>query len=297
MRIDNRPQEDGVTAAGDHRTLWWKEVLILAAFYLIYTWARNRFGSARLASDGIPEQAFHNAERLIRWEQSIGLYHEQTVQAWFLDNRPFIQFWNTYYGTAHFFVTIGVMVVLFMRRPAIYPLWRNALAAMTALAIIGYSLFPVMPPRLLDAPCPGSDPQVLHYGGACIASDLRGEDGTFGFVDTLAEYGGPWSFDSEALQSISNQYAAMPSLHIGWASWCALALIPLARRWWLRAALALYPAATLFCIVVTGNHFWLDGLGGVIVLSIGFGLGWSLYELNLRRLARSRSAETVSAAS
>jgi hypothetical protein len=296
MQIDNRPCEHGATVGTEHRTLWWKEVLILAAFYLLYTSTRNRFGSARLAIDGVPEQAFHNAERLIRWEQSIGLYHEQTVQSWFLDSRPFIQFWNTYYGTAHFFATIAVMVVLFVRRPAIYPLWRNTLAAMTALAIIGYSLFPVMPPRLLDAPCPTPESVVSHYGGACIDSDLRGDDNTFGFVDTLVEYGGPWSFDSEALQSISNQYAAMPSLHIGWALWCSLALLPLARRWWQRVALALYPLATLFCIIVTGNHFWLDGIGGVIALTIGFGLGRSLYELNQRRLARLAAPPAVSAA-
>ena len=289
MRIDDGPRPDGEAAATEHRTLWWKEALILAAFYLVYTWARNRFGSARLASDGVPEQAFHNAERLIRWEQSLGLYHEQTVQSWFLDHRTFVQFWNTYYGTAHFFVTIAVMVVLFVRRPSIYPLWRNALAAMTALAIIGYSLFPVMPPRLLDAACPGSDGEVRLYGGACIESELRGRDATFGFVDTLAEFGGPWSFDSEALQSISNQYAAMPSLHIGWALWCALALAPLARRWWQRSVLALYPLATLFCIVVTGNHFWLDGVGGVAALGAGFGIGWGLYELNQHRLARGRA--------
>ena len=78
-----------------------------------------------------------------------------------------------------------------------------------------------MPPRLLDEPCPVQAASGrVAFGGECIPSDLRGDDG-FGFVDTLAEYGGPWSFDSEAMASISNQYAAMPSLHIGWATWCA----------------------------------------------------------------------------
>jgi membrane-associated phospholipid phosphatase len=295
MRMAAGADAEQVVPTVEHRTLWWKEVLILASFYLVYTATRNRFGSVRLAAEGVPEQAFHNAERLIRWEQSVGLFHEQAVQSWFLGNKPFIQFWNTYYGTAHFFVTVAVMVLLYVKRPDVYPLWRNTLAAMTALAIIGYSLFPVMPPRLLDAPCPGTVPEVNHYGGACIESDLRGDDGTFGFVDTLAEFGGPWSFDSEALQSVSNQYAAMPSLHIGWASWCALALISRTRRWWVRAALVLYPAMTLFCIVVTGNHYWIDGIGGLIALAAGFVIGWSLHELNQRRLAGRRAVPVAAA--
>ena len=61
---------------------------------------------------------------------------------------------NTYYGTAHFFVTLGIFILLFKRRPDVFGQWRNTLAAMTGLAIIGFVLFPLMPPRLLDAPCP-----------------------------------------------------------------------------------------------------------------------------------------------
>ena len=77
---------------------------------------------------------------------------------------------------------------------------------------------------------------VPEYGGACIESDLRGDEGgTFGYVDTLADYGGPWSFDSEAMTDISNQYAAMPSMHIGWSTWCAVAMWPLLRRRWQRS--------------------------------------------------------------
>jgi membrane-associated phospholipid phosphatase len=287
-------------AERQHRTQWWKEALIMGAFYLVYSWSRNQFGSSRIAADGVPEQAFHNAERVIRWEQAVGLYHESTVQSWFLDNTRFIQFWNAYYGTAHFFVTIAVFIVLFRRRPDVFPLWRNTLAAMTALAIVGFSLFPLMPPRLLDAPCPKVDNN--EYGGRCIVSDLRGAgpdgvrerpwvapydaDDSFGFVDTLVEIGGPWSFESETMTSISNQYAAMPSLHIGWSSWCAFALYPIARRWRWRIALLFYPAATLFCIVVTGNHYWIDGLVGLLALAVGFAIGWGLDAANQWRLTR-----------
>ncbi|MFM8946151.1 MAG: phosphatase PAP2 family protein [Actinomycetota bacterium] len=281
-----------------HHRHWWKEALIMGGFYLVYSWSRNLFGSAQLAADGIPEQAFNNAERLIRFERLIGLYHEESVQDWFLSHHWFIRFWNTYYGTAHFVVTLAVFWVLFLRRPEVFPQWRNTLAITTALAIVGFSLFPVMPPRLLDAPCPKDG----GYGGRCITSPLRDEgadglagtpdDGTFGFVDTLPEYGGGlWTFDSDTMKTISNQYAAMPSMHIGWSSWCAFALWPLLRRRWTKVAVLLYPAATLFCIVVTGNHYWIDGVGGQLALAVGALLGWGLHRWNQRRLDRKFASE------
>ncbi len=269
-----------------HVTRWWKEALIVAVFYVVYSWTRNLFGSNRIAADGVPEQAFNNAMRVIDLELRLGLFHEQTIQEAFLDYRVFIQFWNTYYGVAHFVVTIGVFIVLFRKRPGVFPQWRNTLAAMTALAIVGFAFFPLMPPRLLDEPCPvDAPPGEVAFGGACIESDLR-PDGGFGFVDTLAEFGGPWSFDSDAMASISNQYAAMPSLHIGWATWCAIAMWPLLRSRWSKAAWLLYPAATLFCIVVTGNHFWIDGVGGIVVFAVGALIGWGLHRWNQDRLDR-----------
>jgi hypothetical protein len=278
----------------EHRTWWWKEILIMGAFYFIYSLTRNRFGSIRVSGDDIPLHSFTNAMRVIRFERAIGLYHEESIQQWFLPYKWFIQLMNTYYGTAHFAVTIGVFFVLMNRRKDVFPLFRNALAAMTGLAIIGFALFPLMPPRLLDAPCPGTATTVVAgkeiarttFGGDCIPTKLRNYNGAteFGFVDTLKEYGGPWDFDSGGIAKRSNQYAAMPSLHIGWASWCAFAIWPLARRKWIRAAVLLYPALTLFCIVVTGNHFWLDGIGGILALAGGFVIGALLHRFNQRRL-------------
>ena len=275
----------------EHRVYWWKELIIVAVFYGVYSWTRNLFGSNAIAADGVPEQAFTNAERIIQWQLNISLFHEQTIQSWFLPYRWFIQFWNTYYGTMHFIVTIAVFVLLYRKRADVFPQWRNTLAAMTALAIIGFAWFPLMPPRLLDEPCPipatiaeGTDARS-SFGGACIESDLR-PDGGFGFVDTLADFGGPWSFDSDTMASISNQYAAMPSLHIGWSTWCAIAVWPLLRRKRAKTLALLYPAATLFCIVVTGNHFWLDGIGGLLTFGVGSLVGWGLHRCNQDRLDR-----------
>ncbi len=269
----------------EHRTRWWKEALIMGTFYFIYSMTRNKFGSVRMKGADIPVRAFHNAMKVIRVERAVGLFHEETIQQLFLPYRGLIQALNTYYGTAHFAVTIGVFFILFRRRKDVFPIFRNALACMTGLAILGFSFFPLMPPRLLDAPCP-SIAQPHEYGGDCIPSKLRNYNGanSFGFTDTLEEFGGPWNFSSGGIAQASNQYAAMPSLHIGWASWCAFGIWPLARKKWIRAAVLLYPALTLFTIVVTANHYWLDGIGGLVTLGLGFLVGNAIHQWNQKRL-------------
>ncbi len=269
----------------EHHTRWWKEALIMGTFYFLYSMTRNKFGSVHVHGADIPLRAFHNAMKVIRVERALGLFHEESIQQWFLPYKGLIQALNTYYGTAHFAVTVGVFFILFRRRKDVFPIFRNALACMTGLAILGFSFFPLMPPRLLDAPCP-SVSQPHQYGGACIPTELRNYNGatSFGFTDTLDEYGGPWDFNSGGIAQASNQYAAMPSLHIGWASWCAFGIWPLARKKWIRAAVLLYPALTLFTIVVTANHYWFDGIGGLVVLSIGFIVGNAVHNWNQRRL-------------
>jgi hypothetical protein len=231
---------------------WWREALYILAFYGVYTVVRNKG-----INDEGRVQAFHNARRVIRVERLTGLWRELGVQRAFLDWRAFIQFWNVFYGTAHFVVTIVALVYLYRRMPERYPLWRNTLASTTALALIGFAFFPLMPPRLLPA----------HYG----------------FVDTLKAVGGLWSFDSGAMAKVSNQYAAMPSLHFGWSSWCALVLAPALRRPWARAVMWAYPFVTLFAIVVTANHYVLDAVGGAAALGCGYLLGRLVTELNERR--------------
>ena len=88
-------------------------------------------------------------------------------------------------------------------------------------------------------------------------------------MDTMAEVGGLWSFDSGTMQRVSNQYAAMPSLHFAWATWCALVIWPIVGNRLARVLVAAYPIATLFAVIVTGNHFWLDAVGGLVVLGVG----------------------------
>ncbi|MGE0880208.1 MAG: phosphatase PAP2 family protein [Acidimicrobiia bacterium] len=257
---------------------WWREVAYILAFYGLYSFVRNQFGSAAVS----PAHAFHNAKRVIAFERTIGLFFEQHVQHVFLGARWFIRFWNIYYGTAHFIVTIGAFVWLYRVRRDRFARWRNTLACTTALALIGFSLFPLMPPRLLN--------DLSQYGGAVFATK------NYGFVDTLKEVGGLWSFDDSTLKAISNQYAAMPSLHCAWATWCTLVMWPLTRKWWARALLVLYPVATVFCIVVTANHYWLDGAFGLLTLAIGYLLATRLTSMwETFRAGRWRATATPSA--
>lgn len=253
MTLDPAPPPAQETPA-DAGIRWWVEGLITLAFYVIYSTIRNQFGSA-LGGD-IIDRSFDNAMRVIDFEAAIGLYHEEWIQARFIDFDPFIVFWNVFYGTFHFGVTIFAMVFLFLRFPQRYLFMRSTLAATTMTALVGFAFFPLMPPRLLTA----CEPQSSY--GACNLD--------FDYVDTLVDPGGLWSFETDTMESISNQYAAMPSLHIAWATWCAIGLYPVLKQRWARAAIVAYPFVTLFAIIVTANHYWIDAIGGLVAL--GFGL-------------------------
>ena len=239
---------------------WWREVLYILAFYLVYSFVRNTQGSAAVSA----AHAMGNALDVIRLEKLLGLYHEQAIQHAFLGNRMFIEFWNLFYGSFHFIVTAGALILLFRRFPDRYRRWRNTLAFTTALALIGFAAYPLMPPRLLPA--------------------------SYGYVDTLKEFGSLWSFDSGAVNKISNQYAAMPSLHFAWSTWSALVLVPAVRSVWAKVLACLYPLMTLFAITVTANHFVLDAAGGLLVLIVGGAIGFPIATRIERRVALAGAA-------
>ncbi len=90
------------------------------------------------------------------------------------------------------------------------------------------------------------------------------------FVDTLKTVGGLWNFSSGPVNDVSNQYAAMPSLHTAWSTWCALVVISLVRPWWAKALALLYPIFTIFCIVVTANHYFSDAIVGVLLVVVSY---------------------------
>lgn len=225
------------------RLVWWRELLLVGVLYLMYEAIRNM-------SAGDPADAFSNALRIIDWQEALGIYHEKAIQEWALDFEPLIVASNIFYGTAYIVATLGILVWLYRKVPNDYPLWRNTLAAGTLLGLAGFAWFPLMPPRLLD---------------------VMGDGRPFGFVDTLLQYPTLWSFESDAMQQISNQFAAMPSLHCGWAFWGAAALWPRVKTWWMKGIAILYSVATVFVVVATGNHYFLDAVGGAVIFLIGYG--------------------------
>ena len=252
---------------------WWKEALLAAAVYAVYSIVRNQFGSA----GGDPGPAFGHAKDIIAVEDALHLYFEPTLQSWYLDlpANGLIRLWNVYYGIAHFLVTFVALVWMFRRDPIRHRLLRNTLALTTALAVIGFAAYSLMPPRLLDDPgeyggCQIYAPEAARAAppGALTAPGCD----EFGFVDTIATYGGWISFGNEGMKDVSNQYAAMPSMHIGWATWSAIVLLPLVRRRGAKVLVVAYPVLTLTCIVVTANHYWIDGLGGLLCLGVGYAL-------------------------
>lgn len=226
------------------RLHWWRELLIVAVVYVVYESIRNVSKSGR-------EEAFANALRLIEWQRSLSLWHELAVQDWALQSRPFVIGANYFYGSAYVVVTVFGLLFLYRRHPDDYPLWRNTLAVGTLLGLVGFATFPLMPPRLLDQ---------------------LGDGQVFGFVDTLVSYPTFWSFESSTMQTISNQFAAMPSLHCGWAFWGMWVFYPRVRSWWAKSLAVAYPVTTIVVVVVTGNHYVLDAVGGLVIFAVGYGV-------------------------
>ena len=265
------PSPEGVPLK-PHRHAWLRELAIVLGFYYVYQTIRS------LADvPGVSNRAQANARLLVSAERWLFIYHEQAIQQTFLGATWFIKVMNVYYGTLHFIITAGLLIWLFAKRHGAYRVMRNLLGATTGLALIGYWAFPLAPPRL-HISCSGQIPVVGEDGGLVKPKC---------YVDTLAKIGGLWDYQSGVAKAIANAYAAMPSLHFGWALWCAIVIWRHVggRRGHILALL--YPALTLFAIVVTANHYFLDALGGTIILFGGLGVSrWS----ERRRSARHAAA-------
>jgi membrane-associated phospholipid phosphatase len=243
---------------------WLIEIAIGIVLYFTYDALREQ-------AAGSSADALRHARQIVDVQRFFGIYQEHRIQQAFLDWSPFISFWNIYYGTIHFVMPVIALVALYRKMPARYVRWRNTLLFMLAFGLVGFWLYPLTPPRLMPA--------------------------RYDFVDTAAEFYnfGPQqriALDASgqptaaAKAAFGNLYAAMPSLHVGWATWSTLALLPLVRRRWLKVLLCCYPLATIFAIVVTGNHWILDAVGGWVVLAAGYGCA-TLLERSLSRRSRA----------
>ncbi|WP_037859347.1 phosphatase PAP2 family protein [Streptomyces sp. SCSIO 75703] len=221
----------------------WFEILLIALSYWTYSVVRNAVPEQRA-------QALRNADWIWQLERQLGTAFELSVNHAVNSVTWLIIGMNYYYATLHFVVTLGVLVWLYRRHPGRYAATRLVLFATTAVALAGYYLYPLAPPRLMN-------------GGH--------------FVDTVMVHETWGSMASGDLKNMSNQYAAMPSMHIGWSLWCGLTLYALARVPWVKVLGLLYPALTLVVIVATANHFWLDAVGGLLCLAVGYAVAWLWY--------------------
>ncbi|MFE3327421.1 phosphatase PAP2 family protein [Streptomyces sp. NPDC059176] len=234
----------------------WFEILLIAVSYWTYSLIRN----------AVPEQkaqALRNADWIWHTEQMLGIAVENTVNHAVNSVTWLIVTMNYYYATLHFVVTIGVLVWLYRWHPGRYAPTRFIIFATTGVALLGYYLYPLAPPRL-----------------------MAGQH----FIDTVLVHHTWGSMASGNLKNMSNQYAAMPSMHIGWSMWCGLTVFALASAPWAKILGLLYPTLTLVVIVATANHFWLDAVGGLLCLAFGYVLSYAWYGALPHRLPRHVAA-------
>jgi hypothetical protein len=219
---------------------WWRELALVLLGYWLYTAVRN----------AVPDQAKaaqHHAGEIYRLERAFSIDVELAVNQAIDRVTWLIVGMNYYYAVAHFLVTVGVLVWLYQRHPDYYVPARSVFLVTNAVALVVFYVYPLAPPRLF----PG-----------------------YGYIDTVISHGTWGSWASGDVAAATNQYAAMPSMHVAWSVWCAVAIVLLARRRWVRVFGVAHPAATLVVIVATGNHFLLDAVGGMLALGVGYAVLW-----------------------
>ena len=243
----------------------------MVALYQLYDVGRER-------ALGTTAQALANARDIVAAERWLGIYWERGVQQAFLSADWFIAFWNIYYGTIHFVLPVVALVLLYRKTPARYVRWRNTLVLMWGIAIVTFWAYPLMPPRLMS-------PQFGFH-------DTAAEFFNFG-PQVRVEFGADGQPTAGALAQYGNPFAAMPSFHVGWSTWCLAALWPLVRRRWIKGLLIAHVSAVLFCITVTANHWLLDAVGGWMVLALGYAGAVLLEHLGAPWRARRAEREEI----
>jgi hypothetical protein len=220
-----------------------REAVFVVGAFLLYSLVRNNV-------DGRESEAVQRSLQLIDMEKALGIFHEPGLQASVLTSQSLVNVANGIYVWAHFPVIIFTGIWLYTIHRDDYAVYRNAFLISGAIGLAVYATLPVAPPRFVDG---------------------------FGFVDTLAF--------RESAQQMSlpgtwvNEYAAVPSLHLGWNFLAGIAVYRHAPHAALRPLALLMPAAMFFSIIATGNHFIIDGLAGMAVATIALMLASTLRTL------------------
>ncbi|MDT3444566.1 phosphatase PAP2 family protein [Pseudofrankia sp. BMG5.37] len=210
------------------------QALLLAGLFKVY-----RLG--RQLAAGHESDALGHAREVWHLERALGLPSEEAVQRLALHSTTLVELANRFYMYVHFPASILFLAWVLLRHRDHWARVRNALIALTGAALVIHLAYPLAPPRFLSGVLPN-----------------------VGIVDT-GRLIGPSPYPSEG--GSANQYAAMPSMHVGWAileAWGVLTILRSRARW---VALA-HPVVTTLVVVLTGNHYWLDGIvGGLLVAS------------------------------
>jgi hypothetical protein len=218
------------------------ELMLIRVTYAAYGQVRMVVTADRATAEQHGHQ-IHSLEKRLSIDIEHWANHAVVEIDWL---RGFLDF---SYVSFHFAVPLAILGVLYARRPVDYRWARSALGIATLLGLLGFWLYPLAPPRLM----PG-----------------------LGFIDTVhgvQDFSQP---DYGAMTELTNQYAAMPSLHFGWALWCGIVIAVMAPRWWMKVLGLLHPLLTGSAIVATANHWVLDAAGGAVVVGAGFGLTYLL---------------------
>jgi hypothetical protein len=225
------------TAAADRRA-WLSarhplpiELAMVIGLYAAYEATRGLVaGDAHLA--------LRHAQDVVSLERSLHIFVEGPVQHAALAVPGLIGTLGFAYLTLHLSLTGGLLLWLHRRRPAAYPLVRTTLLLVTAIAVVGYVVFPAAPPRLSGV----------------------------GIVDTISD--GHVDLNDGLVSSLYNPFAAVPSMHVGYALIVGASLARYARHPIARLAGLAYPPFVLLVIVATGNHFLVDAAVGAAVAGV-----------------------------
>jgi hypothetical protein len=239
---------------------WWTELPLVALIYALYS-------AARLLVGGDVDRAIEHGADILHFEQFTHLDPEGFFNRLFADHAVLGVPADFAYASLHYVITPSVLVWLWLRRPTQYRMARTWLMLSTLVGLVGFTLLPTAPPRLLP--------------------------GAHSFIDTMAQYGswGWWGTGTDAsaphgFGGLTNQYAAMPSLHVGWSLWCGINVFRYGRHRVVRALGLLYPMVTVLVVMGTGNHYLLDAAAGVVTMGLGFLLAEPALRLTDRVSAR-----------
>ena len=220
----------------------------------LFVLAEISYEAVRGIADGARDQAFVNGANVISLERSLHTFFEPNLQSIFIDHRWIIDFANFMYMNSHFVVTTAFLVWLYVFRNQNFYFVRNMFMVAMALAIVGYALVPTAPPRLF--------PQD-------------------GFVDTITDFA-QVNHDSALVKLFINPYAAIPSMHVAFSTMIGVTGVLVARHRISKTLWAAYPVLVFWVVVVTANHFWIDGAAGLLVAVLA--------AIAARSLARARPA-------